>query len=207
MSVASFSIHNGRFRSVIKLIAALAIPAGIIWFFVYSQEQARIEVGNYQSEQKENPTSEGMVVNDYQLKEVDDYNHIRWQLIAKRGAMAPNNKDVVIDQVTVEYYDGPNIKMRISAPHGQVDQETRYVKLVSLNNNRVEAVGDGGQSKFQAETVELIKKNQFLASGNVIIEWTEVAKVTGNSATGSIDKSGINNVKVVGNTHSLVTVK
>ncbi|MBY0356572.1 MAG: LPS export ABC transporter periplasmic protein LptC [Candidatus Obscuribacterales bacterium] len=207
MPAASFSIHSNWFRNAVKLVAALSIPAGIVWFFIYSQEQARIEVENYQKEQKANPTSEGMVVNDYQLKEVDDYNHVRWQLVAKKGSMAPNNRDVLLDSVIVEYFDGPNVKMRISAPKGEANQETRYVKLISADNKKVETMGDGGKSKFEASIVELIKKNQFIASGGVIIEWSEVAKVTGNTASGNIDSSGISNVKVAGNTHSTVVVK
>ncbi len=200
-------IHNSHLRSFVKFVGALSIPAVIAWFFYYSQQQANIEVQNYQKEQKENPTLEGIVVNNYQLKELDDFNHIRWQLTSAKGKLAPNNKDVSLDKVTVEYFDGPNVKMRITAPKGIANQETRYVKLMCQNKDRVHCETDAGKSQFDADTVELTKKNQFLASGGVIIEWSEVAKVTGHTATGTIDKGGISKVKVVGNTHAIINVK
>ncbi|MBY0545906.1 MAG: LPS export ABC transporter periplasmic protein LptC [Candidatus Obscuribacterales bacterium] len=205
MSVAI--LHNSHFKSFLKFVGALSIPIGIGWFFMYSQEQANIEVANYKAEQKANPTADSVVVDNYQLKEVDDMNHIKWQLSSEKGRLAPNNKDVILDKVKVEYFDGPNVKMRIYAPKGTANQETRYVKLMSENKVRVQCEGDGGKSKFEAETVELTKKNQFLATGGVIIEWSEVAKVTGLSATGTIGKGGIDNVKVKGNTHAIITCK
>lgn len=200
-------LHNSHLRNFVKLVAALSIPAGIGYFFYYSQQQAVIEVEQYQKEQKERPTIEGIVINNYQLKEVDDFNHIRWRLSSARGHLAPNNKDVTLDNVTVEYYDGPNVKMRISAPKGEANQETRYVKLVKDSKIRVHCETDAGKNKFEADIVELTKKNQFLASGGVIIEWSEVAKVTGRTASGTIDKGGIKSVKVVGNTHATINVK
>lgn len=200
-------IHNSHLRNFVKFVAAISIPIGIGWFFFYSQEQANLEVEQYQKEQKANPTIEGINVNNYQLKELDDFNHIKWQLTSAKGHLAPNNKDVVLDKVTVEYYDGPNVKMRISAPKGNANQETRYVKLMKEGSERVICETDGGKSKFEADTVELTKKNQFLASGGVIIEWSEVAKVTGRTASGTIDKGGIKSVKVVGNTHATINVK
>lgn len=207
MTTASFSMNRNWLKGVIKFVVALAIPAGIAWFFIQSQEKARIEVENYEKEQKLNPTVESVVIKDYELKEIDDFNHIKWHLTAKEGKMAPNNKDVFLDSVVVEYYDGPNVKMKIVAPTGTANQDTKYVKLTAGSGRRVEAEGDGGKSKFIADTVELTKKNQFLASGGVIINWSEVAKVTGNSATGTIDKTGINQVKVIGNTHAIINMK
>lgn len=205
--MATFSLNRGFFINVIKFVVALAIPAGIAWFFIYAQEQANVEVAAYQKEQKENPTIEAAVVNNYELKEVDDFNHIKWHLSSTKGTLSPNNKDVLLDSICIEYYDGPNVKMRITAPKGTANQETRYVKMIAENGKMVEAIGDEGKSKFSANTVELTKKNQFLASGGVIIVWSEVAKVTGNSASGTIGKTGISQVKVVGNTHALINVK
>lgn len=205
MSVAI--LHNSHIRNFLKVVGALSIPAGIGWFFWYSQEQANIEVENYKKEQKSAPTTDTVVVNNYQLKEVDDLNHIRWQLVSEKGRLAPNNKDVVLDKVKVEYFDGPNVKMRIYAPKGEANQETRFVKLMSQDKERVRCEGDGGKSKFESDQVELTKKNQFLATGGVIIEWSEVAKVTGRSATGTIDKGGIKNVIVRGGTHAIINMK
>ena len=80
---------------------------------------------------KNNPLSSGINVTNYELKEVDDFNNIKWQLVAKKGSLAENNKDVELDNVTVRYFDGPNVKMSITAPVGHANQDTKYVKLLS----------------------------------------------------------------------------
>ena len=208
MAVASLSfIHSGWFRATFRFVAALSIPALIVWFFYFSQQEANKQWEGYQTEVKNNPLSTGINVNNYELKEVDDFNNIKWQLVAKKGAISEDNKDVALVGVTMRYYDGPNVKMSICAPIGNVKQDTKYVKLLSQGGTRVKGEGDGGKSVFEAEVIELTKKNQFLASGGVIIEWSEVAKVTGNSATGTIDKTGIKDVKVTGGTHAIIVVK
>lgn len=197
-------------KSTIKLFVALAIPASIAWFFWYSQQQADYEVKQYQKEQKENPTSEKLTIKNYAMKEIDDLNRIRWQLTAAEGNLMPNGKDVQLDDVKVEYYDATTreLKMRLLAPFGTANQETKYVKLESKDGKPVVADGQGGKSKFTCKTVELIKKNQFLATGGVIIEWPGVAKVSGDSASGLTDlSSGPKNFKVVGNTHAEIVMK
>jgi hypothetical protein len=206
MSVGSVVLN----RSVWKLIVALAIPGGIAWFFFYSQQQANMEVEKYKAEQKAHPMSEELVIKNYAMKEIDDANRIRWQLMADTGKLKSNGKDVELTNVKVEYYDANTreLKMRLSAPFGSADQQTKYVKLQARKGERVVAEGQGGKSKFNAQTVELIKKNQFLASGGVIIDWPGVAKVSGDSASGTTDlASGPKNFKVVGNTHAEIVMK
>jgi LPS export ABC transporter protein LptC len=193
-------------RRVLKLILALAIPIVIAWFFIYSQQQATVEVAKYKEEQKANPTSSGIEINNYALKEVDDHNRIHWQLIAKKGSLAPDNKDVKLDEVKVEYYDAGQLKMKLVAPRGEANEATHYVKLLSANGKGVVAEGDGGKNKFRAAVIELIKKNQFLASGGVIIESGE-AKVTGDQANGTLDMTGPKNFKIIGNTHAEIAVQ
>ena len=211
MSEATFSIHAPWFKSTVKFVVALAIPIGLVMAFRSAQESADKAVEDTRKAIKDNPNSVGMVVKDYELKEIDDSNTVRWALTANEGRMAPNNKDVALDRVNVRYYDGPEVKMSIKAPHGDANAETKYVKMISQKGERVTAEGDGGKSKFEADTVVLEKKNQFLATGGVIIEWSEVAKVTGNSANGIVDKSGVKDVTVKGlpghPTHAVIVVK
>ncbi len=197
-------------RGVLKLLLALAIPASIAWFFLYSQQQADKQISDYKKEQKANPTTDRVIIKDYGLKEVDDSNHIRWQLLAAAGVVSPDNQNVTLEDVKVEYYDSATkaLKMRLIAPTGTANQSTRYVKLTAPDGKYVIAEGEGGKSKFQSKVVELIKKNQFLASGGVIIDWPGVAKVSGNSASGSIDlAAGPKNFKIVGNTHAEIAVR
>lgn len=205
MSVA-ISIHTPWVRNTFKFVAALSIPLGIGWGFWASQQSANQQFEDYQKHAKDNPTSTGTTVDDYELKEVDDNNVVRWQLVAKKGSTS-DNKKFEIEKVTMQYFDGPNVKMKVSAPSGFVDADTRFVKMLSGKGQRVRGEGDGGKSLFEAETVELDKKNQFFATGGVIIEWSEVAKVTGNEATGKMDSKGLQNVKIRGNTHAIIAVK
>jgi hypothetical protein len=207
MTVAVSSIiHNQIFKNTVKFLVAISIPVGIVWAFIAAKTAADKQ---YESEiiaMKAKPTGEGTVVKDYELKEVDDNNTIRWQLVATKGSTV-DNKHVSVEGVKIKYFDGPNVKMLVSAPIGNVDGETRFVKLMSQNGHRVHGEGEGGKSVFDAETIELDKQNQFFATGGVIIEWAEVAKVTGNEARGKLDKGGFQNVKIVGHTHAVIAVK
>lgn len=206
MAVATFSIHSPWVRNTIKFVGAISIPVGIVWGFIAAKQGAEKEYAEQVQSMKEHPTATGSTVSDYELKEVDDNNVTRWQLVAKKGSTT-DNKKFLVEAVTMKYFDGPNVKMLVSAPAGNVDAESRFVKLLSAKGHRVRGEGDGGKSVFEAETVELDKNNQFFATGGVIIEWAEVAKVTGNEARGKIEKNGIQNVKVRGNTHAVIAVK
>ena len=206
MELAYRIINHGS----IKVLAALAIPAFIAWFFVYSQQQANLEVDKYRQEQKVHPTAANVIINNYGLKEIDDSNHIRWQLTAKTGTMAGNNQDVILEGVKMDYFDPQThaIKMALTAPYGTANQVTRFVKLKSEKGQKVLAEGAGGKSKFECAYMELTKNNQFMANGGVIINWPGVAKVSANSATGTTDMAdGPKNLKLVGNTCAEIAVK
>jgi lipopolysaccharide export system protein LptC len=206
MSVATMVFN----RNFAKVIFALAIPASIGYFFWYSQQQANIEVEKYKQEQKNNPTSDSLVIQNYGMKEVDDGNHLRWELTAESGQMMPDGKNVRLDGVVVQYFDPTTkaMKMRLKAPVGLANQETKFVKLEGKDGKKVLAEGEAGKCKFVCDAVELSKKNQFTATGGVIIEWSGVAKVSGNSATGSTNMAaGPKDFKVVGNTHAEIAVR
>src|SRR5215813_191958 len=97
-------------KGTFKLLIALAIPGAIAWAFIHAQQQANFEVDEYQKEQKANPTSEKVTVANYELKEVDDTNQIRWQLLAKQGTIEPGAQAVALERVKVEYFDGKTMK-------------------------------------------------------------------------------------------------
>lgn len=205
MSVVSLVMN----RSLWKLALALAIPGSIAWLFFYSQQQANMEIEKYKQEQKNNPVKEELVIKNYAMKEIDDFNRVRWQLVADSGALKGNGRDVELTKVKVEYFDPitKELKMRLQAPFGTANQQTKYVKLVAKKGEQVIAEGQGGKTKFTCQTVELIKKNEFLASGGVIIDWPGVAHVSGDSASGTTDlASGPKNFKVVGNTHAEIVM-
>lgn len=203
MSVASAIFNRGN----IKLLVALAIPVSIGWLFIYSQREADVEVAKYKHDQAVNPNTDRVVVNNYTLKEVNDSNQIKWQLLAKKGVVQPTGHEVELSGVEVEYFDeGGKLKMRLTAPVGLAVESTKFVKLSSKDGKKVEALGEEGKAKLAAATVELKEKNKFLASGGVTIEWPQVAKVTGNSATGAVDVSNLKNFKIVGNTHAIISV-
>lgn len=194
-------------RRTLKLIVALAIPAFFFWVFVYSQQQANIEVKKYKEEQTANPTTEKVTIKNYILKEVDDQNRIRWQLTASSGVAEPGNQQVALTGVRVVYFDGPVMKMCLTAPKGDANESTRNVTLIGNDKEPVSALGEEGKAKLEAKKVELTKKNQFIASGGVNIVWPEVAKVNGDLATGTAGVSNLEDLKIVGNTHAEILVK
>ena len=167
---------RSKISGALKFIAALAIPVGIYSFWNYSQKQADVQVEEYQKMQKEHPDTDNITVDNYELKEVDDNDQVRWQLLAKQGIMEPVSKNVALNTVQVSYFDDKKLKMRISAPTGMANEVTHIVKLDAVQGNRVLAEGEDGKAKMDATKVELTKKNQFIATGGVNIVWPGVAK-------------------------------
>ena len=202
----AFSVHAPWVRNTFKFVAALSIPVGLMSFYYHSKTQADRDWIETHKIIAANKTADQIRIENYELKEVDDNNQVRWELSAK-SASTSDRKKYEIKSIQVKYYDGANVKMFMSAPFGKVDEASRFVTLTSDKSHRVRGEGEGGKSVFEAQTVELDKNNKFFATGGVIIEWTDSAKVTGNEAHGKLDKSGLQEVKVCGHTHAVIAVK
>lgn len=191
-------------RNSSKLIGALAIPSVIISFWFYAQNEANRQVKEFNQAQKVNPNTDETTISNYELKEVDDNNQVRWLLQAKSGTMQPLTHDVNLTDVHVDYMDGKIVKMRLSAPIGQTNEITRLVRLTGEGKKQVTAFGEEGKVKLEAGKIELDKKNQFQATGNVNIIWSNAARVIGDLACGVLGADNLNNVKIIGHTHALI---
>jgi len=191
-------------KNAILLCVALAIPVVLIWFWNYANTRARTTVDAAKGELHRNLNQENISVEEYQLKEVNDNNELRWILNAAHGVMNPKTKDVDLDVVKVDYYDGLKVKMRLAAPIGKANEGTKEIALYSTSKQKVEAEGEEGKSKMLAAKVELVKNNQFLATGGVNILWPGVAKVSGDRAEGSLASTDLKNFKIIGNTHASI---
>ncbi len=187
-----------------KLIGTLAIPTVIISFWFYAQNEANRQVKEFNEAQKVNPNTDSTIIENYELKEVDDSNQVRWLLAAKEGRMEPISHDVNLKDVHVDYMDGKTLKMRLSAPAGHTNEVTRLVKLSGTEKQQVVAMGEEGKVKLEAAQVELDKKNQFQATGNVNIIWAKLARVIGDMASGSLASENLTNVKITGHTRALI---
>jgi hypothetical protein len=206
MSVASMVFNRGN----LKLLLALAIPGVIGGFFIYAEHEAQRQINEVKGVMREHPLAEELNIENYEMKEVDDTNNVRWQLHSTQGKLHPNGQDVDLKGVTVEFYDKETkaLKMRLKAPVGTANQETKFVKLNTDGHTKVYAEGEGGKNKFQCWHVELDKSNRFKATGDVIIEWPGIAKVSGDSAKGSVNMAaGPKDFQVFGNTHAEIAVR
>ena len=187
-----------------KLIGALAIPTIIISFWFYAQNEANRQVKEFNEAQKVNPNTDSTLIKNYELKEVDDSNQVRWLLAAKQGCLEPISHDVNLIDVHVDYMSGKIVKMRVSAPTGHTNEITRLVTLLGTAKQQVLAMGEEGKVQLEAAKVELDKKNQFEATGNVNIVWAKLARVIGDMARGSLASVNLTNVKITGHTRALI---
>lgn len=187
-----------------KFFLALAIPSTILGLWFYAKYTAEQEVGITTEQIKKNPINDKIMVDDYQLKEIDDLNHLRWRLSAAQGVTDPKTRDVALRAVNVDYFDKGKVKMHLSAPLGLANEGTKAVELDSHENQRVQCIGEEGKAKLEATKVELIRKNDFMATGGVNILWPGVAKVKGDRAEGSLASTDLKKLKIVGNTHALI---
>src|ERR1700744_1081194 len=103
-------------KGFLKLVAALSIPTGLGLLFWYSQNEANREVKEYQKFQKAHPPAQNITVDNYELKEVNDANEVKWDLKAKQGTMESLTRDVDLHDVIVKTYDQGKMKMTLSAP-------------------------------------------------------------------------------------------
>ena len=193
-------------QAVYKVLLALAIPVLICGGWLFSLRQSDILIKEQTKEMQAHTTVEKTTVDNYSLKEIDDTNQIKWELVAKRGIMAADgSKDVWLDHVTLRYYDGKVLKMSITAPKGLANELTHIIVLDGDKTQRVVAENGVSHARLEASKVQLNKKNQFIASGGVNINMPGVAKVTGSICTGALEKdSELKNFKIIGNTHAII---
>src|SRR3989338_8358302 len=137
MSVVSMVFNRGT----LKLIAALAIPAGIAYFFYYAKQEADKEILQVKKDTSAHPIAQQLSGEKYSMKEVDDANSTRWQLTEAKGTFMPNGRDVHLEDVVVEYFDATTkeLKMRLKAPEGAANQESKDVVLSASSGGKVTA--------------------------------------------------------------------
>lgn len=187
-----------------KLVLALSILGSIVGLLYYAQYQAKVEEENYAKEKAAHPMSDDVTMKDYELKEVDDANKVRWILKAKSGLMETSTKNVNLVGVHMEYFDNDVVKMKVVAPRGIANDKTMHVELTCDDKEKVIAEGEAGKSRLETAKLELEKKNKFKATGGVNIVWAGVAKVTGDYATGRLGKADLEDLKIIGNTHAII---
>ena len=103
------------------------MPVVIAFIFLYSQHGGRCGNDQHNKEAAAHPTTKHIVEKDFELKEVDDNNHVKWRPLAESGEMSDDNKSANLTKVTVEYFDaadGKTVKMRLVAPQGVADEST-----------------------------------------------------------------------------------
>ncbi|MBX9670770.1 MAG: LPS export ABC transporter periplasmic protein LptC [Candidatus Obscuribacterales bacterium] len=190
---------------LLKLVLALGILFGLVGLIYYAHNQADKEIETFAKEQKEEET-QAVTVDDYELKEIGDDNAVHWRLVAKKGTMEPSTKDVLLEDVNVNYYKEGKVSMQLNAPVGKANEISRIVILTSKGDKAVRVVGDEKQAQLETKKLELRKNNQFTATGGVNILWPGVAKVTGSTAEGSISKSNLEKIVIRGNTHASIDI-
>ena len=192
--------------AVNKFLLAISIPAIIVGFWFYSLHASKVMIEENNADRTTHKMTEDTTVDNYELKEINDSGATIWHLMAKRGVMkSDGSQDVVLTGVEMKYFDGAVMKMCITAPDGIANQGTHIVKLNSDKKQRVVAENGTNHARMEASKVELNKKNQFVATGGVNINMPGVAKVTGDTCTGALEKdSELKNFKIMGNTHAVI---
>ena len=186
-----------------KLVLALAILGVIVGLMFYAQMQAEKEEKAHAEMTKAHPTADKISIDNYNLSEVDGENKVKWKLTAKSGVFEKDN-NVHLTDIVMQYFDGDQIKMQVSAPIGVANENSREVKLDSTSKQPVVAEGEQGKSRMETKRLELTKKNGFKATGGVNIVVAGVAKVTGDMASGVLGKADLDGFKITGHTHAII---
>ena len=203
----SIALFLDKAKPYFKLILALGILVGISGFIYYAYNKAEDEMKKFNETKDEKTMSEEIAVDEYVLKEVDDENQLKWQLKAVRGVLEPKTRDVDLKGVEVEYYHEGKVSLKIIAPIGKANESTRKIQLTSTETEKVVGMGMEKQSRLETKDLELTKKNQFIATGGVNIDWPGVAKVTGDKAEGTMSPTRfVDHLIIRGNTHAQLSM-
>ncbi|MCW5823376.1 MAG: LPS export ABC transporter periplasmic protein LptC [Cyanobacteria bacterium TGS_CYA1] len=193
-----------KIKPFLKMMLALGILGGIVGSIYYAQIHADIEMKKFQESSKSTDPEDTITIDNYELKEVDDTNALKWILTAKKAILEPATRLVDLKEIEVKYYSGPNISMRLQSPLGKANEATKVVTLTANEKAKVIGIGEENKSRLETKAMELRKKNEFVCTGGVNIDWPGVAKVTGNTAQGTISSSKMQNMLIKGNTHSIL---
>lgn len=174
-----------KLKPFLKFVLAIGILLGLSGFIYFAHQQATVEWEAFEKDEsnKDSMTNE-IRIDNYELKEVDDNEQLKWILSAKSGILEPKTKDVNLKEIVVKYFNEGEVSMTISAPQGIANELTRKILLTSNKTAKVMGIGAKKNTKLITDKLELTKINQFSASGGVNIEWPGVAKVTGKTAEG-----------------------
>lgn len=193
-----------KIKPFLKMLLALGILGGIVGSIYYAQIHADKEMKKFQESSKSSDPEDTITIDNYELKEVDDTNALKWILTAKKAILEPATRLVDLKDIEVKYYSGPKISLRLQSPLGKANEATKVVTLTSDDKAKVIGIGEENQTRLETKAMELRKKNEFVCTGGVNIDWPGVAKVTGNTAQGTISSSKMQNMLVKGNTHSIL---
>ncbi len=193
-----------KLKPFLKMLLALGIPCGIVGSIYYAQIHADSEMKKFQESSKSTDPEDTITIDNYELKEVDDTNALKWILTAKKAILEPATRLVDLTEIEVKYYSGPNISLRLQAPIGKANEATKVVTLKANDKAKVIGIGEENKTRLETKDMELRKKNEFVCTGGVNIDWPGVAKVTGNTAQGTISSSKMQNMLIKGNTHSIL---
>ncbi|MBK7836400.1 MAG: LPS export ABC transporter periplasmic protein LptC [Candidatus Obscuribacter sp.] len=122
-----------------KLILALSILGTIVGLMFYAQNMANRIEKEAEEQRRLNPTAVTTSIDNYELKEIDDANHIRWILRAKRAVLEKDRK-FSLDSIDMQYFDDGKEKMHLIAPIGMADEASRQIQLDSNDKQKVIAI-------------------------------------------------------------------
>lgn len=192
-----------KLKPALKLVLALSILFGLAGFIYYAYQKAENEMTEFNKNKDESSMSTTTTVDNYELKEVDDQNRMKWQLKAVRGVLEPSTRDVDLKGVEVNYFHEGKVSLKINAPVGKANEGTGKIHLTSTDTEKVLGIGVEKQTRIETKNMELTKKNQFIATGGVNIDWPGVAKVTGDKAEGTMSPTRfVEHLIIRGNTHA-----
>ena len=191
-------------KGLLKFVLAMGILLGLTGLVYFAQTKAEKEMKDYNASQPNDPLADSMIVDNYELKEVNDDNELRWKLVAAQGVLDPGTKDVKLTDINVNYFKEGKLTMKLTAPVGLANELSRMIVLKGDNGKKVVAEGTDKSARMETQRLELTKKNQFIATGGVNIVWPGVAKVKGDKAEGTMANATIDHFFIRGNTRSIV---
>ncbi len=187
-----------------KFVLAMGILFGLTGLVYFAQNKAEKEMKDYNESQVDDPLADSMIVDNYELKEVNDENELRWKLTAVRGILDPGTKDVKLTGIIMNYFKEGKLTMKLTAPVGLANEVSRLIVLKADEGKKVIAEGTDKGAMMETQKLELTKKNGFIATGGVNIVWPGVAKVKGDKAEGTMANATIDHFVIRGNTRSIV---
>ncbi|MBZ0189602.1 MAG: LPS export ABC transporter periplasmic protein LptC [Candidatus Obscuribacterales bacterium] len=144
-----------KLKPFLKLCLALGIVAGLVGSIYLAKQSAEDQMKDFEkNKEQDGAMGSEITVKNYNLREVDGNNKLRWELNAASGVRNGKTADVDLTGIEVKYYNEGQVSFNLSAPVGKASELTHVIVLSSKDGKKVLGLGTEKQTRLETSEME-----------------------------------------------------